>query len=94
MKATPVKGTRDYLPKETEIRDFLQNIIMETYSSAGFQRITTPIIEDSVNLDKSEGGENLNLIFKILKRGKSWKVPLPVIILPRRNWRIWVFATT
>ena len=63
MKATPVKGTRDYLPKETEIRDFLQNIIMETYSSAGFQRITTPIIEDSVNLDKSEGGENLNLIF-------------------------------
>ena len=71
MKATPDKGTRDYLPKETEIRDFLQNIIMETYSSAGFQRITTPIIEDSVNLDKSEGGENLNLIFKILKRGKK-----------------------
>lgn len=71
MKATPVKGTRDYLPKETEIRDFLQNIIMETYSSAGFQRITTPIIEDSINLDKSEGGENLNLIFKILKRGKK-----------------------
>ena len=71
MKATPVKGTRDYLPKETEIRDFLQNIIMETYSSAGFQLITTPIIEDSVNLDKSEGGENLNLIFKILKRGKK-----------------------
>ncbi len=71
MKATPVKGTRDYLPKETEIRDYLQNIIMETYSSAGFQRITTPIIEDSVNLDKSEGGENLNLIFKILKRGQK-----------------------
>lgn len=71
MKATPVKGTRDYLPRETEIRDHLQNIIMETYSSAGFQRITTPIIEDSVNLDKSEGGENLNLIFKILKRGKK-----------------------
>lgn len=71
MKATPVKGTKDYLPKETEIRDYLQNIIMETYSSAGFQRITTPIIEDSVNLDKSEGGENLNLIFKILKRGKK-----------------------
>lgn len=71
MKATPVKGTRDYLPRETEIRDYLQNIIMETYSSAGFQRITTPIIEDSVNLDKSEGGENLNLIFKILKRGKK-----------------------
>lgn len=71
MKSTPVKGTRDYLPKEVEIRDYLQNVILETYRDAGFERITTPIIEDAVNLDKSEGGENLNLIFKILKRGKK-----------------------
>ena len=65
MKSTPVKGTKDYLPKEVQIRDYLQNVILETYRSAGFERITTPIIEDAVNLDKSEGGENLNLIFKI-----------------------------
>lgn len=71
MKSTPVKGTRDYLPKETQIRDYLQNVILETYQDAGFERITTPIIEDAVNLDKSEGGENLNLIFRILKRGKK-----------------------
>jgi histidyl-tRNA synthetase len=69
MKSSPLKGTRDYLPKEAELRDYLQNIILETYRDAGFMRITTPIIEDAVNLDKSEGGENLNLIFKILKRG-------------------------
>ena len=56
MKATPVKGTRDYLPKEVMIRDHLQEIIRETYQEAGFERITTPIIEDAVNLDKSEGG--------------------------------------
>lgn len=71
MKSTPVKGTRDYLPREVEIRDHLQTVILETYRDAGFERITTPIIEDAVNLDKSEGGENLNLIFKILKRGKK-----------------------
>lgn len=71
MKATPVKGTKDYLPREAEIRDYLQSMILETYRDAGFERITTPIIEDAVNLDKSEGGENLNLIFKILKRGKK-----------------------
>lgn len=71
MKATPVKGTRDYLPKEVQIRDYLQNVIKQTYEEAGFERITTPIIEDAVNLDKSEGGENLNLIFKILKRGQK-----------------------
>ena len=43
MKSTPVKGTRDYLPKEVEIRDYLQNVIAETYRDAGFVRITTQI---------------------------------------------------
>ena len=71
MKTTPVKGTRDYLPKEVQIRDYMQNIILETYKDAGFERITTPIIEDATNLDKSEGGENLNLVFRILKRGQK-----------------------
>ena len=71
MKSAPLKGTRDYLPSEVEIRDYLQNVILETYQDAGFSRITTPILEDAVNLDKSEGGENLNLIFKILKRGQK-----------------------
>lgn len=71
MKSAPLKGTRDYLPKEAEIRDYLQNIILETYRDAGFFRITTPILEDAVNLDKSEGGENLNLIFRVLKRGQK-----------------------
>ena len=40
-----------------------------TYRAAGFQRISTPILEDMENLDKSDGGDNLNLIFKVLKRG-------------------------
>ena len=31
MKSTPVKGTKDYLPKEAAIRDYLQNSILETY---------------------------------------------------------------
>lgn len=71
MKITPVKGTADYLPGEVLVRDYLQNTILETYRSCGFERITTPIIEDIENLDKSEGGENLNLIFKIMKRGEK-----------------------
>ena len=69
MKVKPVKGTNDYLPQEVVLRDYLQNVILQTYHSYGFERITTPILEDVENLDKSEGGENLNLIFKILKRG-------------------------
>lgn len=71
MKVSTVKGTNDYLPREVQIRDYLQSVILETYQSCGFQRIMTPILEDIENLDKSEGGENLNLIFKVLKRGEK-----------------------
>lgn len=73
MKITPVKGTNDYLPAQAELRNYLQQKICETYELAGFQRIATPIIEDIENLDKSEGGDNLNLIFKIMKRGEKLK---------------------
>lgn len=69
MKTTTVKGMNDYLPQEAELRDYLQSKILETYKKQGFNRIYTPIVEDIENLEKSEGGENLNLIFKILKRG-------------------------
>ncbi|SHO44590.1 histidine--tRNA ligase [Anaerocolumna xylanovorans] len=69
MKISTVKGTNDYLPKEAALRDYLMDEILKTYQSCGFQRIMTPVIEDIENLDKSEGGENLNLIFKVLKRG-------------------------
>ncbi len=73
MKITPVKGTNDYLPAQAEVRDYLQKKICETYENCGFQRIFTPILEDIENLDKSEGGENLNLIFKVMKRGEKLK---------------------
>lgn len=69
MRVQPVRGTRDFLPQETRLRDYLQEKILHTYIQNGFERILTPALEDVENLDKSEGGENLNLIFKILKRG-------------------------
>ena len=69
MKTTPIKGTNDYTPIEAEIRDYLQDQILAVYRKYGYERIVTPIIEDSENLDKSDGGDNLNLVFKILKRG-------------------------
>ena len=73
MKITTVKGTNDYLPEEVRLRDYLQNQILNTYQDAGFERIMTPAVEDIENLDKSDGGDNLNLIFKILKRGDKLK---------------------
>ena len=69
MKTQPLKGMRDLLPREQALRDYIQGQILTTYRAAGFQRISTPILEDMENLDKSDGGDNLNLIFKVLKRG-------------------------
>ena len=76
MKITSVKGTNDYLPNEVEIRDYLQERILSVYKENGFEHIITPAIEDIENLDKSDGGENLNLIFKIMKRGDKLDKPL------------------
>lgn len=71
MKSTPVKGTADYLPSQTLLRDYMQGVILDTYRAAGFERILTPAIEHMENLEKSDGGDNLNLMFKILKRGEK-----------------------
>ena len=71
MKINPLKGMRDILPKEQRIRDYIEGKILEAYMSSGFERISTPVLEDIENLNKSEGGDNLNLIFKVLKRGEK-----------------------
>ncbi len=69
MKVNAVKGMNDYLPGEVELRDYIQSTILRVYEKNGFRRIMTPAVEDAENIDKSEGGDNLNLVFKILKRG-------------------------
>lgn len=76
MKIKCVKGTRDFLPAEAELREKIQQTIFEIYRKNGFSRIMTPAVEDIENLDKSDGGDNLNLIFKILKRGDKLRKAL------------------
>ena len=69
MNIKPQKGMQEYLPEAAAQRDRLMNIILSTYTASGFTRIYTPAIESAENLDKSDGGDNLNLIFRIMKRG-------------------------
>ncbi len=71
MRIKSVKGTNDYLPEQVALREHMEQTILSCYKENGFRRIMTPAIEDIENLDKSDGGENLNLIFKIMKRGEK-----------------------
>ena len=71
MDKSNVKGTRDFLPEDMRKREYLKNLILDAYQKYGYQLIQTPILENLENLTKSEGGENLALIFKILKRGNK-----------------------
>lgn len=70
----PVKGMKDVMPREMEIRSYVQNLIRETYEGYGFTQIETPCVESIENLCSKQGGENEKLIFKILKRGDKLKL--------------------
>lgn len=67
----PVNGMKDILPEEMQVRDYVIQIIKDTYKSFGFTSIETPCMENIANLSSKQGGENEKLIFKILKRGEK-----------------------
>ena len=71
LSKKPVNGMKDILPNEMQIRDYVINVIAETYAEFGFTRIETPCVENIANLSNKQGGENEKLIFKILKRGEK-----------------------
>lgn len=74
LGVNPPKGFRDVLPQETKLRDSVLSTILGIYRSYGFERVETPAVEDLRRLQHSEGGENLGLLFKILKRGEKLDV--------------------
>lgn len=74
MSAKPVRGTRDILPDEMLIRDRLEQQILKIYREHGFSRIETPVLENVDLLLGSDGGENLKMLFTVLKRGEKLQV--------------------
>ncbi|MCM1046326.1 MAG: histidine--tRNA ligase [Candidatus Gastranaerophilales bacterium] len=74
LSKKPVKGMKDILPEEMQIRDYVVSVIKETYGRFGFTSIETPCMENIANLTSKQGGDNEKLIFKILKRGEKLNV--------------------
>ncbi len=74
LSKKPVNGMKDILPDEMQIRDYVQQVIKDTYRSFGFTPIETPCMENIANLSSKQGGENEKLIFKVMKRGEKLKI--------------------
>ena len=73
----PIRGTNDYLPSEAKIREMVRQQILASYQSNGYNLISTPILENLEYLNSSEGGDNLRLMFKTIKRGDKLDLTKP-----------------
>ena len=78
VSTKPVKGTRDFDPADVSLREHVRGIILECYRSYGFNQIETPVMENIDLLENADGGENLSMLFKVLKRGEKLKLDQPV----------------
>lgn len=66
---SPIRGTNDYMPKEAKVREIVRQKILSVYQNNGYNLISTPILENLELLNMSDGGDNLKLMFKTVKRG-------------------------
>src|SRR3989344_3520780 len=65
----PVKGFRDFLPKEAKKRSFLKDKFRETFELFGFEPLETPAIEYQELLLGKYGAEADKLVFKFEDEG-------------------------
>lgn len=71
LSVDPPRGMRDFLPEQVSLRDWASGVIQDVYRRFGFTRIETPVLENIHLLRGGEGGENLQLIYEVLKRGEK-----------------------
>lgn len=68
MNYNPVRGTNEYLPSIAKVREIVREKILKSYQNNGYNLISTPILEHLNLLNMSDGGDNLKMMFKTLKR--------------------------
>lgn len=71
MKIQNVKGGCDFLPKEQEIRKYINNILKETFEEYGFKSIETPILcyYDMLSDKYDENNDILKEIYRLKDQG-------------------------
>src|SRR5262249_49031509 len=67
----PVKGTRDWLPRDLVRRNRVFALMRETFERYGYEPLETPAIEHTSVLEGKYGEEGERLLFRILKRGRE-----------------------
>lgn len=74
MPATnTAKGTRDFSKNDLVKRNYIFNIIKETYEIFGFEPLETPAMENIETLTGKYGDEGDQLLFRILRSGDFLK---------------------
>ncbi len=73
----PVRGCSEYMPRQAAIRENVKRTILNSYQANGYNLITTPILENLELLSSSDGGDNLRLMFKTIKRGEKLDLTKP-----------------
>ena len=73
----PIRGCDDFMPRQAFVRDNVKRTILTSYQKNGYNLISTPILENLELLSSSEGGDNLHLMFKTIKRGDKLDLTKP-----------------
>jgi len=71
MKPSIPKGTRDFIPYEVGLRNFVKEKIKYNFELFGFEPIETPSFEKLETITGKYGNDGEQLIFKILSNGEK-----------------------
>jgi len=67
----PLKGARDFLPRELVRRNRVFQLLRDTFERYGYEPLETPAIEHASVLEGKYGEEGERLLFRILKLGRD-----------------------
>ena len=71
ISTAPIKGARDFLPRDLAPRNRVFQLLRDTFERYGYEPLETPAIEHSSALEGKYGEEGERLLFRILKNGRD-----------------------